>query len=55
MYRTNKNIVSCQNFSSNRSEVSAINLTEIKNLSLDINLLGILGLIISIINIIILG
>lgn len=47
MYGTNKNIDTNHKLTLRQSNVRAINALEIENISLDINLLGIIGLIIS--------
>lgn len=49
MNSTKRNIESTRNLTLQKSKVRAIDASEVRNLSLDIQLVGILGLIISII------
>ena len=49
MNSTKRNIESTRNLTLQKSKVRAIDASEVRNLSLDIQLVGIIGLIISII------
>lgn len=49
MNSTKRNIESIRNLTLQKSKVRAIDASEVRNLSLDIQLVGIIGLIISII------